>query len=72
MTQADFQHSTRVSERIRIGLAFFHLTVAGKWRHLTRIKRTPGIWTAHIPNYPERNARHALAVSRAYGRPPLP
>ena len=72
MTQADSQHSRRVSERIRIGLAFFHLTVAGKWRRLTQLKRTPGIWTAHIPAYPERNARHALAVSRAYGRPLLP
>ena len=48
MSQADFQHSRRVSERIRIGLAFFHLTVAGKWRRLTRIKRTPRIWTVHI------------------------
>ncbi len=72
MSQADSQHSRRVSKRIRIGLAFFHLTVAGKWRRLTRIKRTPGIWTAHIPDRPEQEARHALACSRAYGRPQLP
>ena len=72
MTQADFQHSRRVSERIRIGLAFFHLTVAGKWRYLTRLKHTPRIWTAHIPAHPELNTRHALKVSRAYGRPRLP
>ncbi len=72
MTQADSEDSTRISNRIRIGLAFFHLTVAGKWRRLTWLKRTPGIWTAHIPECPEQNARHALAVSRAYGRPRLP
>ncbi len=71
MSQADSQHSRRVSKRIRIGLAFFHLTVAGKWRKLTRFKRTPGIWTAHIPDCPEQEARHALAVSRTYGRPRL-
>ena len=54
MSQADSQHSRRVSKRIRIGLAFLHLTVAGKWCRLTRIKRTPGIWTAHIPDHPEQ------------------
>ena len=72
MTQADFQHSRRAAQRIRLGLAFLYLTVAGKWRRLTRVKRTPGVWTAHIPDYPERNARHALKCSRAYGRPELP
>ena len=72
MSQADLQHSRRVSKRIRIGLAFFHLTAASKWRRLTRIKRTPGIWTAHIPDRPEQEACHALKCSRAYGRPRLP
>ncbi len=72
MTQAKAEDSTRVANRIRNGLAFFHLTVAGKWRRLTRLKRTPWIWTAHIPEHPELNARHALAVSRAFGRPRLP
>ncbi len=72
MSQADLQHSRRVANRIRLGLAFLHLTVAGKWRRLTHTKRTPGIWTAHIPDHPEQEARHALACSRAYGRPQLP
>ncbi len=72
MIQADSQHSRRVSERIRIGLAFFHLNVAGKWRRLTQTKRSPGLWTAHIPAHLERETRQALAVSRADGRPPLP
>jgi hypothetical protein len=72
MPQADFQHSRAVPERIRIGIAFFHLTVAGKWRRLTRLKRTPRTWAAHIPEHPEQNARHALSVSRPYGRPRLP
>ena len=57
---------------IRLGLALFDLTTASKWRHLTRVNRTPGTWTAHIPNHSERNAQHALKCSRAYGLPPLP
>ena len=72
MSQADSQHSRRVSKRIRIGLAFFHLTVAGKWRRLTGLKRTPGIWTAHIPDRAGQEARHALKSSRGYGGPGLP
>jgi hypothetical protein len=72
MNQADSQHSRAVPERIRIRLAFFHLTVAGKWRRLTKLKRTPRTWTAYIPNQPEQEARHAVAVPRAFGRPRLP
>ena len=53
-------------------LAFFYLNVAGRWRRLAKVKRTPGIWTAHIPAHPEQEARRALAYSKAYGRPRLP
>ena len=72
MIQAVLQHSTGLPARERVRLAFFYLRVAGKWRQLTQLKRTPGIWTAHIPAHPEQEARHALACSRAYGRPRLP
>ena len=72
MSQAAWQHSRYLPARERVRLAFLFLNAAAGWRRLTKLKRTPGVWTAHIPDYPEREARHALACSRAYGRPWLP
>ena len=72
MSQAVAQLSMRLPARERVRLAFLFLNAAAGWRRLTKHKRTPGIWTAHIPDHPERHARHALACSRACGRPQLP
>ena len=72
MSRAAAQHSTATPTRERVRLAFVLLNAACGWRRLTRTKRTPLVWSAHVPSDPEHKARHALACSRAYGRPRLP
>ncbi len=61
-----------LGSRHQNALAFSTLNAAIGWRRLAQQKRTPRIWTAHIPDHPERNARHLLELSRAIGRPNLP